>query len=189
VNACLGLSQPSMEVQAMQILPPASYQIVLFVLICKASDMLCQESCDIQDYLHTLLSTVQQLQDAGLSSVMKALIVCVLMKATSPYICKILECIDDELIPLGPYCCHIVYIYPKELDGDGRRWFVAMNTGTGSTMHNHALPSDGDSAYQFTRGKRYAVFQSPFQVYHWSNTDSLLVDVDYIGNHHFPYLF
>ena len=37
------------------------------------------------------------------------------------------------LQPSGPCCCHIVYIYPKELDGDGRRWFVAMNTGTGST--------------------------------------------------------
>jgi len=39
----------------------------------------------------------------------------------------------------------IIYIYQKELDGeldgDGRRWFVAMNTGT-STMHNHALSSE-----------------------------------------------
>jgi len=30
-------------------------------MVCKASDMLCQESCDIKDYLCTILSTVQQL--------------------------------------------------------------------------------------------------------------------------------
>ena len=201
------------------------------------------------------------------------------------------------LQPSGSCCCHIVYIYPKQLDGDGRRWFVAMNTGTSNTMHNHAAPSvwkisprvladisnavshnlsvtpkelqkgvgmpyrpkeaslpainldrmraavkkvrkevekinndkvnpfkiiasfpaikagidkqctvlesrskeideligayqlDGNNAYQFTRDKRYAFFQSPFQLYHWYKADALFVDVDYTGNHHFPYLF
>jgi len=201
------------------------------------------------------------------------------------------------LQPSGPCCCHIVYIYPKELNRDSRRWFVAMNTGTGNLMHNHAPPSewkisprvladisnavshnlsvtpkelqkgvgmsyrpmeaslpaasldrmraavkkvrkevekvdndkvnpfkiiasfpaikaridkqctvlesrskeideligsyqlDGNDAYQFTRDRRYAFFQSPFQLHHWSKADALFVDIDYTGNHHFPYLF
>ena len=49
-------------------------------MICKASDMLCQESCDIKDYLCTLLSTVQHLQNAGLSSVTKTLLVSIFIK-------------------------------------------------------------------------------------------------------------
>jgi len=32
-------------------------------------------------------------------------------------------------------------------------------------------------------------FQSPFQTYHWSKADALFADIDYAGNHHFPYLF
>ena len=201
------------------------------------------------------------------------------------------------LQPTGPCPCHIVYIYPKELQSDDRRWFIAMNTGSGNSMHNHSAPSewkvcprvlsdisnavsrnisvtpkelqkgvgmqyrpmetslptanidrmraivkkarkeaekidndkvnpfkiiasfpaikaridkqctileskskeideligayqlDGDSAYSFTRDKRYAFFQSPFQVSQWFRAEALFVDVDYTGNHHFPYLF
>ena len=201
------------------------------------------------------------------------------------------------LQPTGPCTCHIVFIYPKELQNDGRRWFIAMNTGSGSSMHNHSPPSewkvcprvlldisnavshsisvtpkelqkgvgmqyrpmetslptanidrmraivkkarkeaekidndkvnpfkiiasfpaikaridkqctileskskeidelvgtyqfDGDCAYNFSRDRRYAFFQSPFQVSQWSKADALFVDVDYTGNHHFPYLF
>ena len=70
-------------------------------MICKASDMLCEECCDIKDYLCTLLSAVQQLHNAGLSTVTKTLLVGVLMKSTSPYICKCLESIDNELVPWG----------------------------------------------------------------------------------------
>ena len=70
-------------------------------MICKASDMLSEECCDIKDYLCTLLSAVQQLHNAGLSTVTKTLLVGVLMKSTSPYICKCLESIDNELVPWG----------------------------------------------------------------------------------------
>ena len=47
---------------------------------------------------------------------------------------------------------------------------------------------DADDAYSFTRDRRYAFFQSPFQAYHWSNAVALFVDIDYTGNQHFPYL-
>ena len=46
------------------------------------------------------------------------------------------------LQPSGPCSCHIVYVYPKEPENDGRRWFVALNTGSGSTIHNHSPPSE-----------------------------------------------
>ena len=48
---------------------------------------------------------------------------------------------------------------------------------------------DCDDAYAFSRDKRYPFFQSPFQVHHWSKADALFADIDYTGNHHFPYLF
>ena len=47
---------------------------------------------------------------------------------------------------------------------------------------------DGDGAYQFTRDRRFAFFQSPFQAVHWSKAVALFVDIDYTSNHHFPYL-
>ena len=48
---------------------------------------------------------------------------------------------------------------------------------------------DCDDAYAFSRDKRYAFFQSPFQVHHWSKADALFADINYTGNHHFPYIF
>ena len=39
-----------------------------------------------------------------------------------------------------------------------------------------------------TKGS-YPFFQPPFQVHHWSKADALFADIDYTGNHHFPYLF
>ena len=42
---------------------------------------------------------------------------------------------------------------------------------------------DGVDAYQFTRGRRYGFFQSPFKLHHWSKADALFVDTDYTGNH------
>ena len=199
----------------------------------------------------------------------------------------------------GPCGCHLVYIYPKQPEIDGRRWFIAFNTDGSSEMHNHPPPSewkilpkvlsditnvvsnnthltpkevqkgvgmgyrpiekslaaanldriravlnktkkqidkidnekvnpfkviasfpalkeridqsseketaatletckideligtyalDADDAYSFTRDRRYAFFQSPFQAYHWSNAVALFVDIDNTGNQHFPYL-
>lgn len=44
-----------------------------------------------------------------------------------------------------------------------------------------------DDAF-FTRDRRYAFFQSPFQACHWSKAAILFVDIDHTGNHHFPYL-
>ena len=41
----------------------------------------------------------------------------------------------------------------------------------------------------FTRDRRFAFFQSPFQVSQWAKANALFVDVDYTRNHHFPYLF
>ena len=70
-------------------------------MVCKASDKLCQESCNIKDYLCTILSTVQQLQNAGLSNVTKTLLVGVLMKTTSQYVDKCLESVDNDIIPWG----------------------------------------------------------------------------------------
>ena len=42
----------------------------------------------------------------------------------------------------GPCSCHIAYIYPKNAKCDGRRWFIALNTDNGSSIHNHSLPSE-----------------------------------------------
>ena len=42
----------------------------------------------------------------------------------------------------GPCSCHIAYIYPKDIENDGRRWFIALNTGSGSSIHNHPSPSE-----------------------------------------------
>ena len=47
---------------------------------------------------------------------------------------------------------------------------------------------DGDDAHNFTRDRRLAFFQAPFQAFHWSCAEALFVDVDYTGNHYFQYL-
>lgn len=200
------------------------------------------------------------------------------------------------LILTGPCPCHLVYLYPKSIENDGRRWFVALSADN-EELHNHPPPSewkitpkvlcdlavavtrntaatpknlqkgvgmnycpieaslpaanidrvravvkkvrkdadkidnervnpfkiiasfsmikekldeqhckfgsnavgevnkligtyqlDGDSAYSFSRDRRLAFFQAPFQVHHWHVADALFVDIDYTGNHHFPYL-
>ena len=65
------------------------------------------------------------------------------------------------LQPSGPCCYHIVYIHPKELNGDGRCWFVTMNTGTGSTMQNHDLPSERKIAPRVLADISNAVSQNP----------------------------
>jgi len=210
---------------------------------------------------------------------------------------KINRCSEHDSMGLratGPCTCHVAYIYPKNIEQDGRRWFIALNSGSSGGIHNHPPPSewkvlpkvlsdisnaisrntsispkelqkgcgmdyrpmetslptanlgrmraivkrvrkdvekidcekvnpfsliasfsamksridrqctllenklneidtligtyqlDTDDAYAFSRDKRYAFFQSPF---HWSIADALFADIDYTGNHHFPYLF
>ena len=37
----------------------------------------------------------------------------------------------------GPCSCHIVYIHPKDVEHDGGRCFIALNTGSSSNMHDH----------------------------------------------------
>ena len=70
-------------------------------MVCKLSDILCEEGLDIKDHLCTLLSTLQQLQNAGINRITKTLLVGVLMKVSSQYIIKCLECIDVDSIPWG----------------------------------------------------------------------------------------
>lgn len=41
----------------------------------------------------------------------------------------------------GPCSCHIAYIYPKNVEHDARCWFIALNTGSGSSIHNQLSPS------------------------------------------------
>ena len=68
----------------------------LLWMVCKLSDILCEESLDIKEHLCTLLNTLQQLQNAGLNGITKTLLVGVLMKVSSQYITKCLECIDAD---------------------------------------------------------------------------------------------
>jgi len=58
---------------------------------------------------------------------------------------KINRCTEHPkmaLLPTGPCPCHFVYVYPKHTEGDGRRWFIAINTESSGKMHNHMAPSE-----------------------------------------------
>ena len=58
---------------------------------------------------------------------------------------KVNRCKEHQSMGLretGPCSCHIAYIYPKDVKNDGRRWFIALNTGNGNSIHNHSLPSE-----------------------------------------------
>ena len=70
-------------------------------MVCKVSDVLCEESLDVKEHFSILLNTLQQLQNAGLNGITKTLLVGVLMKACSQYVTKCLEFVDDESIPWG----------------------------------------------------------------------------------------
>jgi len=48
----------------------------------------------------------------------------------------------------GTCNCHLVYVYPKQPEVDGRQWFIAFNTDGGSQMHNHPPPSEWKISYQ-----------------------------------------
>ena len=70
-------------------------------MVCKVSEVLCEESLDVKEHLNILLNTLQQLQNAGLNGITKTLLVGVLMKVCSQYVTKCLEFIDEESIPWG----------------------------------------------------------------------------------------
>jgi len=67
-------------------------------MVCKVSDALCKESIE---HLVTLLSTLQQLQNARLNGVTKTLLVGVLMKVPTQYITSCLENVDADSVPWG----------------------------------------------------------------------------------------
>jgi len=46
------------------------------------------------------------------------------------------------LVPTGACSYHLAYVYPKNMNEDGRRWFVALNCEKGQTIHNHSPPSE-----------------------------------------------
>ena len=48
------------------------------------------------------------------------------------------------LIPSGPCTCYITYVYPRNAQDNGRRWFVELNSEKKNRMHNHyySLPSE-----------------------------------------------
>ena len=64
-------------------------------MVCKVSDVLCEESLDVKEHLNILLNTLKQLQNAGLNGITKTLLVGVLMKVCSQYVTKCLEFIDN----------------------------------------------------------------------------------------------
>jgi len=35
------------------------------------------------------------------------------------------------LVPTGACSCHLAYVYPKNMNEDGQRWFVALSCGKG----------------------------------------------------------
>ena len=46
------------------------------------------------------------------------------------------------LVPTGACSCHLAYVYPKNMNEDGRRWFVALNCKKSQNIHNHSPPSE-----------------------------------------------
>ena len=54
--------------------------------VCEATDIICEQSVNIQNHLCVLLSAISHLHDNGLSTVTRMLLVGFLMKATSKYV-------------------------------------------------------------------------------------------------------
>ena len=46
------------------------------------------------------------------------------------------------LVPTGACSCHLAYVYPKNMNEDGHRWFVALSCEKSQTIHNHLSPSE-----------------------------------------------
>ena len=83
----------------------------------------------------------------------------------------------------------IVALFPAMKNQIDRQCMILENKLSEIDMLIGTYLLDCDDAYAFSRDKRYAFFQSPFQAHHWSKADALFADIDYTGNHHFPYLF
>ena len=62
--------------------------------VCRVSDAICQESCDIQDYLLLLFQTIKTLNNAGFLGVTKTLLIAVLLQINGRYIRSFTEMID-----------------------------------------------------------------------------------------------
>ena len=56
-------------------------------MICEASDLICEETVNIKEYLCILLQTVKDLQAADVNGVTKTLLIGVMMQTTSKYVC------------------------------------------------------------------------------------------------------
>ena len=63
-------------------------------MICEASDLICEETVNIKEYLCILLQTVKDLQAADVNSV-------TMMRTTSKYVCGHKEIVDKTDIPWG----------------------------------------------------------------------------------------
>ena len=107
------------------------------------------------------------------------------MRAAVKKVRKEVEKIDNDKV--NPF--KIIASFPAIKAGIDKQCTVLESRSKEIDELIGAYQLDGDNAYQFTRDRRYAFFQSPFQLYHWYKADALFVDVDYTGNHHFPYLF
>ena len=70
-------------------------------MICEASDLICEETVNIKEYLCILLQTVKDLQAADVNSVTKTLLIGVMMQTTSKYVCGHKEIVDKTDIPWG----------------------------------------------------------------------------------------
>ena len=75
-----------------------------------------------------------------------------------------------------------------KLSIDQQQGSVQDNTLTEVNRLIDTYQLDGDDAYNFTRDRRFAFFQAPFQAFHWSGAEPSFVDVDYTVNHYFQYL-
>jgi len=58
---------------------------------------------------------------------------------------KINRCSEHNSMGLsatGPCTCHVAYIFRKNIEQDGRHWFIALNSGSSDGIHNHPPPSE-----------------------------------------------
>ena len=62
--------------------------------VCRVSDAICQESCDIQDYLLLLFQAIKTLSNAGFLGVTKTLLIAVLLQINERYVCSFAEMVD-----------------------------------------------------------------------------------------------
>ena len=70
-------------------------------MICAVSDLICEETVNIKEYLRILLQTVKDLRAADINSVTKTLLIGVMMRTTSKYVGGHKEIVDKTNIPWG----------------------------------------------------------------------------------------